>query len=60
MNMTRILLANKAQGVSVSIFTQLADVENECDGFYNMDRSPKFNSSQLAMVFAANQALINN
>ena len=37
-----------------------SDVENECDGFFNMDRSPKFNSSQLAMVFAANQALINN
>lgn len=59
-NMTQILLKNKAQGVSVSIFTQLSDVENECDGFYNMDRTSKFNAPQLALVYAANQALINN
>jgi hypothetical protein len=58
--MTKILLSNKAAGVSVSIFTQLSDVENECDGFYNMDRSAKFNAAQLAMVKAANLALIEN
>jgi len=29
-NMTKILLDNKAQGVSASIFTQITDVENEC------------------------------
>jgi hypothetical protein len=37
-----------------------SDVERECDGFYNMDRTPKFSAGQLAMVYAANQALINN
>jgi hypothetical protein len=59
-NMTKILEVNKySPGVSVSIYTQITDVENECDGFYNMDRSAKFSADQLAAVKAANQALIN-
>jgi hypothetical protein len=33
------------------------DVENECDGMVNMDRTPKFNAAQIAQIVAANQAL---
>ena len=57
-NMTKKLLDYKASGVSVCIYTQLSDVENECDGFYNMDRSNKFNAAQVAEIVAANRALI--
>jgi hypothetical protein len=45
--------------VSVSIFTQLSDVENECDGLFNMDRSAKFSPAQTQQVINANRALIN-
>ena len=56
--MTTNLISFKGQ-VSVSIYTQITDVENECDGFLNMDRTNKFNADQMAQIFAANQALIN-
>ena len=46
-----------APGVSVCIYTQTTDVENECDGMVNMDRTPKFNAAQIAQIVAANQAL---
>ena len=45
-------------GVSVCVYTQTTDVENECDGMLNMDRTPKFNSAQVAEIRAANEALI--
>ena len=45
-------------GVSVCIYTQTTDVENECDGMVNMDRTPKFNAAQIAQIVAANQKLI--
>jgi hypothetical protein len=44
-------------GVSVSIYTQITDVENECDGFLNMDRTSKFSPAQTAQIVAANQKL---
>ena len=47
-----------APGVSVCIYTQTTDVENECDGFVNMDRTPKFSSAEVAAIKAANVALI--
>ena len=46
-------------GLSSIIYTQLTDVETECDGLVNFDRSLKFNSSQIAAIAAANSALIN-
>jgi hypothetical protein len=46
-------------GVSVSIYTQITDVENECDGFLNMDRTNKFNPAQMAEIVAANAQLIS-
>ena len=36
------------------------DVERECDGFLNYDRTPKFSAADMAKVVAANQALIGN
>jgi len=47
-----------APGVSVCIYTQTTDVENECDGMVNMDRSAKFSPAQVAEIRAANIALI--
>lgn len=43
--------------VSVSIYTQTTDVENECDGMVNMNRVAKFNATQVAEIKAANLAL---
>jgi hypothetical protein len=57
--MTAKLQMYKSTGVSVSIFTQLSDVENECDGLFNMDRSAKFSPAQTQQVINANRALIN-
>ena len=44
-------------GVSACIYTQTTDVENECDGMENKDRSPKFTAAQVAQIKAANQRL---
>jgi hypothetical protein len=52
-----ITLYRDSPGVSVSVYTQITDVENECDGFLNMDRSNKFNAAQMAAIVAANQQL---
>jgi len=57
-NMTKVLISYKGQ-LSGSIYTQITDVENECDGFYTMNRTNKFTSAQLAEIVAANTALIN-
>jgi len=46
-------------GLSSIIYTQLTDVETECDGLFNFDRSVKFNASEAAAFQAANAALIN-
>lgn len=46
--------------ISVSVYTQITDVELECDGFLNYDRTDKFSADQLAKVVKANQNLINS
>jgi hypothetical protein len=38
----------------------LTDVENECDGMLNFDRTPKFTSAQAAAIRKASQGLIGN
>ena len=53
------ILALNRVATSASIYTQITDVENECDGFLNYDRTSKFNFSQTAEIVAANAALIN-
>jgi hypothetical protein len=42
----------------MDMYTQITDVERECDGMLFMDRTAKFNASEMAAVVAANQALI--
>jgi len=56
--MAEKLYQNKGD-VSVTIYTQITDVERECDGFLNYDRTDKFNSAQLAAIAAANHKLIH-
>merc|ERR1719330_1589109 len=45
--------------VSASVYTQTTDVELECDGFLNYDRSNKFSGAQTEAIFRANRAIIN-
>ena len=44
--------------LSASVLTQATDVECECDGLLNYDRSPKLNSTQVAQVRGAVERLI--
>ena len=44
--------------VSISIYTQTTDLELECDGFLNYDRTDKFDASAAAQIKAANLAII--
>ena len=57
-NMTKWYIENTKYDESAVIYTQLSDIETECDGFFNYDRSAKFNDSQKAAIYKANQALI--
>jgi len=49
----------KAKTASASVYTQITDVELECDGFLNYDRTNKFSAADTASIAAANQAIIN-
>ena len=51
-------LYKNSPGVSVCIYTQTTDVENECDGMVNMDRTPKFTPAQTATIKAINDAIL--
>merc|ERR1711907_808306 len=58
-NMTRQII--KVRGdVSASVYTQTTDLENECDGFLNYDRTNKFTDEQTAAINAANKELIGD
>jgi beta-galactosidase/beta-glucuronidase len=48
----------QAPGTSIAIYTQLTDVETECDGWLNYDRTAKFSPAQVAQIRAINEALI--
>ena len=56
--MAKTIQGNKDH-ISASVYTQTTDLENECDGFLNYDRTNKFNDADTALIKAANQALIN-
>ena len=45
--------------VSAAILTQATDVECECDGLLNYDRSLKFDDAQTAAIAAANAAFLH-
>ncbi len=51
-------LVGRAGHVSASVYTQTTDLELECDGFLNYDRSNKFSDADTAAIRAANQELI--
>jgi len=52
-------IASRVDHVSASVYTQTTDVELECDGFLNYDRSNKFSDAETAAVRKANQAIID-
>ena len=57
-NMTRSMLSLAAIGLSASIYTQITDVELECDGFLSYDRTTKFTPSETDAIRQANELLI--
>ena len=58
-NLTQMVLANDKYFTSAVIYTQITDVEEECDGYLNYDRTPKWNSTSIQLVYNANQEMIN-
>lgn len=46
--------------LSSSVYTQLVDVEAECNGFYNYDRSWKLNDADMQAVLDENMALVEH
>ena len=44
--------------MSGAIATQATDVEEECDGLVNYDRTSKFSSGEAAQVAACNARLV--
>jgi len=52
-------ISSRRDDISVCIYTQISDVERECDGFLNYDRTNKFNTQQTQAVHDANQAMIH-
>ena len=52
-------LLNHSDHISASVYTQTTDVETECDGFLNYDRSNKFSATGTAAIHDANQALVH-
>mmetsp|Transcript_22705 Transcript_22705/g.64653 ORF Transcript_22705/g.64653 Transcript_22705/m.64653 type:complete len:659 (-) Transcript_22705:221-2197(-) len=51
-------LRSRVDHVSASVYTQTTDVELECDGFLNYDRTSKFSDEDTAAIRKANQAII--
>jgi hypothetical protein len=45
--------------ISSIIYTQIADVECECDGFLNYDRTHKLTTEQISRIYKANVDLIS-
>lgn len=45
--------------ISISVYTQITDVETECDGYFNMDRTNKFSAQDTQRLIQANQNLID-
>lgn len=54
------MIQNRTDHISASVFTQTTDLERECDGFLNYDRTNKFNAAQTKAIHDANQAIINS
>merc|ERR1719401_2324603 len=52
-------LQSRVDHVSASVYTQTTDLELECDGFLNYDRSNKFTDEQTQAIRKANEAIID-
>merc|ERR1719231_1485514 len=52
-------IQSRVDHVSASVYTQTTDLELECDGFLNYDRSNKFSDADTAAIAKANQAIIS-
>merc|ERR1711990_461601 len=50
-------IQSRMDHVSASVYTQTTDLENECDGFLNYDRTNKFTAEETNMIKKANLAL---
>jgi len=57
-SMVKTIQAEKMD-VSACVYTQITDVEEECDGFFNYDRTNKFSQNDTSRIATANQNLIN-
>ncbi|EGD76874.1 hypothetical protein PTSG_12695 [Salpingoeca rosetta] len=57
-NMTNMIY-NWRSDISASVYTQITDVELECDGFMTYDRVDKFDSDTIGRIAKANQRLIH-
>jgi hypothetical protein len=51
-------IESRVDHVSASVYTQTTDLELECDGFLNYDRSNKFSQAQTEAIKKANHAII--
>ena len=51
-------IQSRVDHVSAAVYTQTTDVELECDGFLNYDRSNKFSDDDTKKIHDANQAII--
>merc|ERR1712228_645250 len=52
-------IETRVDHLSASVYTQTTDLELECDGFLNYDRTNKFDADQTKAIADANQAIIN-
>mmetsp|Transcript_54938 Transcript_54938/g.117913 ORF Transcript_54938/g.117913 Transcript_54938/m.117913 type:complete len:660 (+) Transcript_54938:87-2066(+) len=52
-------IESRVDHVSASVYTQTTDVELECDGFLNYDRSNKFSDEDTKAIHDANLAIIS-
>ena len=50
-------IGSRVNTISASVYTQTTDVELECDGFLNYDRSNKFDDAYTKAIHDANRAL---
>ena len=47
-----------ASNISAAVYTQITDIECECDGVFAYDRTPHYTPSDIEKIRAANAALI--
>ena len=59
--LAQVLQSRAASGdISASVMTQLTDIELECDGFLNYDRTAKFTPAELKQVHDAHRKIVAN